>query len=515
MYKIRHSLSLLVAFLVPVTTVFPGDMPLTNFDGFVTRCLEDFQVPGISIAIVKDDSIRFIGSYGVREIGKNDAVDSQTLFAIGSISKSTVSMSLAMLHEEKKLNWDDPVIKYLPGFRMYDSYVTEQMTIRDLLTHRSGLPGVSGGTIWYASDYTRSEVIERIRYLEPATSFRSRYAYQNIMYLVAGEIIPTVAGRTWDDFIRERIFTPLGMDRTVSRMEDMLHTENVATPHAVINGKLFPIAHRDYDNLGPAASIYSNVEDMARYVRLLLNQGEYAGQRLYSEESASEMWSSQTVIPFSPYGEDFKPMEPHFFTYGFGWFLRDYQGHYLVTHSGGVDGFRALVTMIPEKKLGIIVLTNQDEYRIYNVITYTILDKLLDLPYHDWRAVYVKARQSSLKSQNEKQKKIEAARRKKTKPSLPLSDYAGDYNDPMYGKISVDLTGGKLVLRFSHTPSFTGELEHWHYDTFRIHWDDPMVPDGFVTFPLDSQSKITGMNLDQPDLLDVDFRELHITRIAK
>jgi len=486
---------------------------LKGFDEYVDRTMRSFDAPGVAIGIVKNDSLIYSKGFGVCKLGTNQAVDENTLFAIGSISKSTVAVALGMLVDEGKLKWDDRVTQYLPDFQLFDPWVTCEITIRDLLTHRSGLISESGGTIWYGSDYDRAEVVQRLRYLKPVTSFRYKYAYQNVMYLVAGEIIPAVTGQTWDDFVKERIFRPLGMCTTNTHLNDLDNFTNVSIPHAMLNGRQQPISYRNYDNVGPACSVNSTAVEMAQYVRLLLNGGVYKGQRLYSEAVACELFNPQMIVPIRDYGPGLELMKPNFFAYGFGWFLKDYRGRKLVFHTGGLDGIRAMVMMIPAEKLGIIVLSNQEDSRFYNVLTYYLLDMYLTGKPYDWAAAYLKDRETALQHAAENERKIQAARIPGTKPSLELSRYIGKYNDRMCGEIIVGLEAGHLVLKFSHTPSFTADLEHWHYNTFRLKWRDPVVPDGFLTFQLSADGKVRRIDLDQPNLLDVDFTELEILRV--
>lgn len=485
---------------------------LKGLDDFVKQTMRSFDVPGTAIGIVKDDSLIYAKGFGVLKLGSNSPVDENTLFAIGSISKSTVAVTLGMLVDEGKLKWDDPVTKYLPDFQMYDPWVTREITIRDLLTHRSGLISESGGTIWYGSDYSRTEVVQRLRYLKPVTSFRYKYAYQNVMYLVAGEIIPAVTGQSWDDFVKERLFKPLGMHTTNTHLKDLDKYSNVSIPHAIVNGRQRPIAYRNYDNVGPACSVNSTVVEMAQYVRLLLNGGIYKGQRFFSEAVAFELFNPQMVVPIRDYGAGLELMKPKFFAYGFGWFLKEYRGRKLVYHTGGLDGIRAMVMMVPDEKLGIIILTNQEDSRVYNVLTYHLLDSYLIGKPYDWAGAYLKDRATEMQKATEKERQIQSERVTGTRTSLELNRYAGKYADRMYGEINVVLENGHLVIKFCHTPSFTGDLEHWHFNTFRIKWRDPVVPDGFLTFQLNARGQVGRIELNQPNLLDVDFTELDIKR---
>jgi len=480
----------------------PADFP--DINDYIIDNMEYFRVPGLSLAVVKDDKVVFIKGYGVCEVGKPEKVDENTLFAIGSISKSTTAVGLAMLEDEGRLRWDDKVIQHLPDFRMYDDWVTREITLTDLLTHRSGLRSVSGGTIWYGSDFNREEIIERLRYLKPVSSFRSEYAYQNVMYLVAGQIIQAITGRSWDEYIREKLLLPLNMNRTTTTMDELQTRKNVAMPHIFKESQLIVIPHRDYDNVGPAASIYSSAGDMAQYVRCLLSHGEFEGRRIFSEENAREMFSPQMVIPFSDYPVEMKRRQPQYRTYGLGWFLEDYQGQKIIRHSGGVDGMRALVAMVPVEKLGFVILTNQEEYRMYYTIFYKLLDHFLGFPDYEWDRVFRK----SISVEEE----VDQSEKAGTAPPLPLTEYIGRYRDRMIGDIFIEQVEERLLLLFPHMPGFTADCIHWQEHTFQLQWRDPMIPQGYLTFELDTDGKIERLVLDQPKLLDVDFEELEIFR---
>ncbi|HEX8440490.1 serine hydrolase [Archangium sp.] len=496
------------------SVAFGQASPLAGFDDSANNAIREWNVPGLAVSVVKDGKVVFSKGYGLREVGKPAPVDEHTLFSIGSISKSFTALALGLLVEEGKLSWDDPVSQHLPYFQMYDPYVTRELTVRDLLTHRSGLPDVSGGILWYGSDYSREEVLKRVRYIKPVSSFRGTYAYQNVMYMAAGEVVRAVSGKSWDDFIRERLFTPLGMEESQSLFRDLKTSRNVALPHVRIDGKPVAIAYRDSDALGPAGSILSNVHDMARYMQLLLGEGTIDGKKLYGESVARELFTPQMVVPVPPSSRpEFKSIDPRFRAYGLGWFLRDYRGRKLVSHTGGMDGMTAVVMLVPEEKLGITVLSHQDG-ALFNGMAFRILDAYLGAPRTDWAQVLLKYRGEGERQAKEAEAKLVAARVQGTKPALELGRYAGSYRDRMYGNLSVTQENGRLVLGFSHSPSFTADLEHWQYDTFRLHWRDPMnFPKGFLTFSLDSKGNIKGFTFDQPKLLDVNFDELAVERV--
>ncbi len=486
-----------------------------DLDRDVREAMQTFQVPGLAVGILKDNQIIYKKGYGVQSIEKKNPVDTKTSFAIGSISKSTVVLCLARLYDKRALHWDDAVTDYLPEFQMYDPWVTREITVRDLLTHRSGLRSVSGGTIWYGSDYSREDVIHKIRYLIPVTSFRSQYAYQNIMFVVAARIIPALSGSSWEEYVKEHFFQALNMDRTTVSLSELENLSNVATPHAIIEGRLQTVPYRNYDNIGPAASVNSCVDDMLKYIHLLLNKGQYQGHQYYSHDLAQTMWTPQMNIPVSEPDTVLTHTRSNFKAYGLGWFIKDYRGQKLVYHSGGVDGNRALVMMLPAENLGIVILTNQEEWRIYYALAYRIIDEILGFSAFNYLSAYQQLRDQAQAEKAHRQEERMQSQRQNTQPTLALDRYAGIYRDRMYGDVRVNCQGdSRLMLQFSHTPAFRAELVHWHYNTFRILWQDPLIPEGLMTFILNAEGQIERLKLDQPDLLDVDFDELELIRTA-
>jgi CubicO group peptidase (beta-lactamase class C family) len=457
--------------------------------------MKTFEVPGMAVAIVKDDKIVVAKGYGVRKLGEPTPVDEFTMFGIGSNTKAFTTAALATLIDEGKLSWDDPVYQRLPGFVMYDPYVSHEMTIRDLLTHRSGM-GLGEGDLlfWPHSTYTREEVIYKLRFMKPASSFRSKYAYDNLLYMTAGQIIPAVTGTSWDDYIRQRIFAPLGMNHSTVSNANLKPSDNVAFPHSRMDGKLQVIHFEVLDNAGPAGAINSCAADMAKWVQLQLNRGKFTGRdgRLFSEERSKEMWSPQTILPIGDPPRPLAGLKANFADYALGWGLRDYHGRKLVGHTGGVAGFVSRVMLVPEENLGVVVLTNAEEGGAFDSILYHVLDHYFGLPATDWIAAYKAVDDKVNQDAAETMKKAEAARAADSKPSLPLEKYAGVYNDAWYGPVTIrmDNASGGLVITFDHTPSMIGDLQHWQHDTFKAHWRDRTIEDAFVTFALNSDGSI-------------------------
>jgi CubicO group peptidase (beta-lactamase class C family) len=488
------------------------DARLKEIDEYATKAMQDWHVPGFALAIVKDDKVIFAKGYGVRELGKPAPVDERTLFAIASNSKAFTSAALAILVDEGKIKWDDPVTKYLPEFQLYDPYVTREMTIRDLLSHRSGLATFGGDLLWYETNYDRKEILRRIRYLKPTSSFRSSFGYQNIMFVAAGEIVAAVTGKTWDEFVKERFFVPLRMTSTVTSVRAFKPGDNVATPHNEMDGKIRVIRYGNVDSAGGAAAINSNVAEMAEWLRLQLGRGKYEGKQFFSAAAAREMWTPHTIIPIGEQSEKFNPTR-HFYNYGLGWFLSDYHGRKVAAHGGGLDGMISQVGMLPEENLGAVILSNS-ETALPSILMNKVFDVFLGVPRRDWSAELLARTKAAKEAGADEEKKLEAERAKNTKPSLPLEKYAGSYTGQMYGEAKVTEENGKLVIRLVHSPNFVGDLEHWQYDTFRIKWRESVVypfPKGFVTFTLNARGQVDEMKIDVPNP-DFDFKELEFKR---
>lgn len=483
---------------------------LQSLETYFDRSRQEWEVPGMAIAIVKDDSLVFAKGFGIRTIGTTDKVNIHTLFAIASLSKAFTTACLGMLVEQGKLDWDDPVTNYVPYFQMFDPYVTREMKVRDLLCHRSGSKTFGGDLIWYGTGYTREEVVKRVRYLKPSYSFRSKYGYQNIMFITAGEIFPAVTGMTWDAYVKEHIFVPLGMKETNTTIRAFEGNTNVATPHTTHNGKLITIPYRNVDNAGCDAAINSNVYDMSRWIKMWLKPDSLAN--LIRPETRFELWTPQTVLPVSMSSARRFP-STHFRAAALGWFTSDYQGRKIVEHGGGMDGMISKICLVPEERLGFIILTNSIS-ALSTAMQYTILDTYLGATGKDWSKELLKSAMDAQKKDSERERLAEEARKKDTKPSLPLQGYTGKYRSTMYGDVTVTLIKEKLVVTFLPTASFVGDLSHWQYDSFQIELRDPTLPKGFVTFVLDASGTASEMRIDIPNP-DFDFTELELKRIPE
>jgi len=466
-----------------------------HFDAEVTRALGAFQVPGAAIVVVKDGKVILAKGYGVQRVGDRTPSDPHTLFQIASMTKAFTAASLAMLVDSGKIGWDDPVIRYLPDFQLFDPWVTREITIRDLLTHRSGLGLGAGDLLWLHSDYSRKEIIYRMRAARPVSSFRSQYAYDNVLYAVAGEIIPAVTGLSWEEFVRRRIFAPLGMTESRTGVADLAAGDRLAAAHGVSGGAIRIIPLDTVDNIGPAASIISSATDLAKWVIAQLDSGRMGSTRLWSARQTREMWSPQTIMPISDPRSALAATRPNFAAYGLGWRVRDYRGRKLVWHTGGLAGMTSKTTLVPELRLGIIMLTN-GESSMYEALTYGLLDHFFGAPAKDWIAAYHAAARQDQASADSEMAALRRSRDTTARPSLPLARYAGRYTDALYGDATITLENNVLVLRFTRSPAFVGDLLYWGYETFRTNWRTPNLADAFVTFTLKPGGAVEQFTMD-------------------
>lgn len=468
-----------------------GTAPAVRLDAYTAQALAAWGLPGAAVAVVLNDSVVFAKGYGVRELGKTQPVTASTVFAIGSTSKAFTAASIAMLVGEGKVKWDDPVAKHLPEFQLYDPYVTRELTVRDLLTHRSGL--ARGDRLWANSGFTRDEVLRRVRYLKPTWSFRSTYGYQNIMFLAAGAVVERASGKSWDAFVAERVFQPLGMTNSVTTVTRLSSLADVATPHERIDDAYRPVAWLNIDNIGPAGSINSSVGDMAQWIRLQLGRGAYRGQRLLDSLGVKEMHTANISIRPSAQDERMYPMS-NLAAYGLGWSLRDYYGRKMVSHGGAIRGMRAQVTLMPDAKLGVVVLTNSPQSSFPTAIANAAVDLYLGNPDRDWSALMLAAAKEAEGRAVAERKRRESERATGTSPSLALARYAGVYADSMYGDVEVKEQSGKLELQFG--PHYTSKLAHWHFDTFESVPRDAVLGRLVVRFVVDASGKPSALDID-------------------
>jgi CubicO group peptidase (beta-lactamase class C family) len=510
---------------IPVTVALSAiALPLLAqdyLDNVVEHARQEFNVPGIAVAVVKDGKVAVLKGYGVRRLGHPAPVTSHTIFGIASNSKIFTSAALAMLVDEGRLDWDDRVVDRLPGFQMSDAYVTREMRIRDLLCHRSGLTlGAGDLMFWPATDLTSSQINYRLRYVPLGTSFRSAYAYDNVLYNVAGAVIQQISGKAWSEFIRERFFGPLNMRDSKTSIRDIDASTDVVAPHALEDGKLRALEHMPLDNNAPAGAIVSSVDDMSRWVIALLNKGALDnGKRLFSERQARTLWAPLTILPITDASPELADVQPHFSDYAMGEGLRDYRGHLLVSHTGGLQGMVSIVSMLPELNVGVVILTNQEEVGAFQAIANTVLDHYLGAQPKDWVAAFAAV---AKRQRDEAEKTLREAAGKRdvaSKPSLALESYAGRYRDPWYGDIAIETKGDGLGIRFTHTPALTGKLEHWQQDTFVARWNDrSLLADAYITFSLNPDGTIERARMKAVSPLtdfSFDFQDLVLKPVAK
>ena len=499
----RSVLSLLLCFC-PIAAAFGQARlaadPLRDLDAYTAKAVADWKVPGLAIAVVKDGRIVFAKGYGVRELGKPAPVDTQTLFAIGSTTKAMTSASIGMLVDEGKLHWDDRVTKILPTFQLADPYVTRELTIRDLLTHRAGLPNAD--VLWYRSDNSPEEVIRRVRFADPTYSFRSSFIYQNIMYAVAGQVVAAASGMPWEQFVRTRIFSPIGMPNAVPLLDSARRRSDVASPHYLIGDTVRVVSNASVDAVASAGAVWASVADMARWMRFVLDSGRVNGKRLLKPETYAEWLKPEAMVTPAEFYPTARLTKPHWTTYAFGWFQEDYSGKMVDFHTGSIDGMVAIIGLIPDERLGVYVLANLDHAEVRHALMYRVFDAYLGNSPRDWSADLLKLYGGLRMAADSAERRAAERRMPDTHASLPLDRYAGTYSDSLVGDVVVSLENGKLRLRESSTHA--GTLEHWEYDTFRLHWDNAWEGTSYVTFTIGRDGAPSKLDFEGSTLRRVD-----------
>ncbi len=494
----------IVLVLVQTLVATQAQVDLRKLDAYYSRALSDWQVPGMAVAIVKDGKVVFSKGYGLKEIGKSDAPDENTLFAIASNSKAFTTAAIALLVQEGKMGWDDKVRDYLPYFELYDPFVSEEATIRDLLSHRVGLRTFSGDLIWYRSTLSAEEIIRRVKYLPRAYDFRSGYGYSNVMFITAGEVIRKVTGKEWGRVIKERFFDPLGMTRSISTTKDLARMGNAATPHGLIDGKHRPIEWEDWQTVAATGGIISSVKDLAQWMIFNLNHGVWKGDTILTPASRNMLWTPHNNFMIDHTDQD---NSAHFRGYALGWSVSDYYGKLRVGHTGGYTGMLSTIMLIPDENLGVVVLTNGMKPLFAPIANYTI-DRFLNAPMKDWSAEMLQTMNARKDTRIEERMN---ARVLNTTPSVDPDKYLGEYHANSYGQITIKKTGNDLKISFEHTPDFTATLTHWHYDVWKMTWDNPDMmmwfPYATVQFRIDSNNNVTGLAFDIPNN-DFWFEEL-------
>ncbi len=489
-----------------------------QIDALVEQVLKAFDVPGISVGIIKDDKLIFAKGYGVRSLDSKKPMDENTLVGIASNSKAFTSAALGMLIDEGKLTWDTKVTDIIPEFKMYNPYVTEEFTVTDLLTHRSGL-GLGAGDLMMwpdSSNFTKADIIHNLRYLKPVSSFRTKYDYDNNLYIIAGEVVARVSGMSWEDFIEKRIMQPLSMTKSAASIYRLKDKANIINAHAPIDGKVQVIKTDWSETANAAGGIYSNITDLSKWLIMQMNNGKYGNglnKKLFSEDVHDEMWSPQTIIKTRGGG----PYNTHFASYGLGWGISDVKGMKQCSHTGGLAGIVTQITLIPEMKLGIIVLTNQQSGAAFTAITNMIKDSYLGVTGQDRVQQMVdrvkKGEADALKITSEIWSKIEVQQKMASK-SVAIDSFTGTYTDAWFGDIVIS-NKDKMRFNSKRSPRLKGNMFYYKANTFVVKWDDrSMDADAFLVFSLDAEGKADGikMNAISPltdfsfDFQDLDFK---------
>jgi len=491
-------------------------------DELVENALKSFDVPGIAVAIVKDGKVVLSKGYGVKSIRTKEKVDANTLFGIASNSKAFTTAALAMLVDEKKINWDDKVIQYIPEFKMYNDFVTNEFTIRDLVTHRCGL-GLGAGDlmVWPdGTDFTPKDIIQNLQYLKPVSSFRSKFDYNNLLFIVAGEVIAKVSGKSWCDFIEEHILKPLEMNHSAASFVRLKDSSNIIAPHVPTDGKLKIISRYKNQTFDGAAGIYSCVNDLSKWMILQLQNGKYGSEKqlqLFSKKEQDEMWGLQTIIPANTK----PPYNTHFSGYGLGWFLSDVKGYKQVSHTGGLEGIVTQTTLFPELNLGIVVLTNQQSGAAFSAITNTIKDSYLDIPYTNYVEMYSKREKDNIAEADKTTAEVWAtvAKNINDKLKIDLKKYEGYFVDNWFGQVAIFEEKGKLFFKSVRSSQLVGEIFFYKDNTLVVKWDNHSFnADAFLFFEMDETGKSDALKMKPiSDLTDFsyDFQDLDFVRVRE
>ena len=516
----KSSVAIIIIILLSLSVTSKSQViSAAQIDSLVALTLKTFDVPGIAVGIIKDGKLIHAKGYGVRSLRTLQKVDENTLFGIASNSKAFTAAALGMLIDEDKLKWDDKVTDYIPEFKMYDPYVTEAFTIRDLLTHRSGLGLGAGDLMMFpdSSNFTRKDIIHNLRYLKPVSSFRTKYDYDNNLYIVAGEVVARVSGISWEEFIEQRIMKPLGMATSRASINRIPNRDNIVSPHAPVDGKVTAIDIEWSETANAAGGIVSNITDLSKWLIMQLDNGLYNGnKRLFSEAVHDDFWSPQTIINVS--GPS--PYNTHFAAYGLGWFLSDVKGYKQVTHTGGLAGIVTQITLIPELKLGIIVLTNQQSGAAFTAITNTIKDSYFGITGVDR---VQQQHDRVLKNEAEAKKITDTiwatinALQKGNTSRTDIQNFIGTYNDQWLGEVTISLKNGQPWFDSKRSPKLSGILLPYKGNSFVAKWNDRSLDaDAYVKFELDENGKASGFTMAAISPLtdfSFDFQDLHLSRV--
>lgn len=487
--------------LVSVVSVLPSlqaparaaPPPLQDLDAYLERALAAWGVPGLAIGVVQDGAVLLQRGYGARRADQPGAVDEHTSFAIASLSKGFTAALSALLVERGQLAFDDPVQRHLPEFAVADAQVSRELTLRDLLAHRSGLqPEVDA--LWAFTGYQRPQLLERLRFAGQAAPVRSQFTYQNVHYLVAGEALARRGGRSWSELLRRELLQPLGMSDSATTLRERGARPNRAAPHTDRDGRAAVIAEEDADAIAPAAAMHASAADMNRWLLLLLGRGTLAGRALLKPQSVAELFTPQMLDNLSPAERALYP-ESHLRAYGLGFVLQDYRGSLVAWNTGGLHGMACSLALLPERGVGVVVLTNGPRVSLPEALVFRVLDAFLGAPPKDWSGLRLTASLARRARQKEAEQAQARARIPGTRPTLALARYAGRYQQPLLGAVTVSLQGDALTLRLAQ--GIHGALQHWHHDSFQVTWSDPQLGTSRATFQLDAAGAPTRLVLEE------------------
>lgn len=518
----KKSLLLIVA-VFQIISVIAQTQPISvrQIDSLTELVLKTFNVPGIAVGVVKDGKLIHAKGYGVANLSTGKKVDENTLFGVASNSKAMTAAVLGQLVDEGKIKWDDRVTDYIPEFKMYDPYVTDAFTIRDLLTHRSGLGLGAGDLMMFpdGSNFTKKDIIHNLRYLKPVSAFRTKYDYDNNLYIVAGEVAERASGIKWEDLVEQRIMKPLGMQKSAASLYRLKDNSNAVRPHAPVNGKLQVLDIDWSESANAAGGIWSNVTDWSKWVIAQMNHGKYGEglqNKIFSTEVHEETWTPQTVIKAGTAA----PYNTHFAAYGLGWFLSDVKGYKQVTHTGGLAGMVTQVVMFPELQLGIIVFTNQQSGAAFNAISRTIQDSYLGVSGYDWVKIMkerVDKGEAEAKKIGEDVEKDMQTQLSKAGGKFNFQPYLGTFRDVWFGDIEISMKNGKAWLDCKRSPKLSGEVLPYKGNSLIVRWADRTLDaDAYLMFTTDMDGKPSGLTMKAISPLtdfSFDFHDLDLKRI--
>lgn len=501
----KKSFRCLFCFLFLVNLTYAQGVDRTSFikdsiDVYVNRAMTNWRIPGVAVCIIKDNRIVLMKGYGVKELGIPEKVDENTLFMIGSNTKAFTATAMAMLQEQKKLSLDDKVSKYLPWFKLENKEAGDQVIIRDLLCHRLGFKTFQGDFTFYNSNLTREQVIGKLAQIKAAYPFRTKWGYTNAAFLTAGEIIPKADGKSWEAFIKDNIFAPLGMINTLALTADMPKSFNRTVPHTLIDERLSAVPYAQLDNLAPAGSISSSVNDMSKWVMALLNDGKVGPRQVIPQAAIAATRQPQDYVGSIRHLNG----ETNYELYGLGWFLQDYAGHRIVMHDGGVTGYVSSVTLVPQDHLGIVILTNTDSNSFYDALRWEIMDAYFKLPYQDYSDKYLASFKANMAAEQKVDRKLRDSVMLNLQPAQPISAYIGRYHNDLYGDMTISQGEGNVLEgRFEHHPKMFVKMQPVGGNRFYATFSDPIY--GKTVFPFSTQGgRITGVRVKVADFVEQD-----------